>query len=108
MLTLAESPAISDRDATELSLPWELMERLYENIRKQYRPGKLDCRGIVVVANDDAETRTRRSAGRDLGWQKFFGIDLQIIAVEGDHLALPRDYNRELELNLTAALDRLT
>jgi hypothetical protein len=84
------------------------MEKLYENIKKQYRPSKLDCRGIVVVASDDEETWTRRSAGRDLGWQKFFGIDLQIIGAESDHSRLPREYNRELELNLTAALDRLT
>jgi thioesterase domain-containing protein len=104
----AEGPPISDTDTYEPSLAWELMEKLYENIKKQYRPSKLDCRGIVVVASDDEETWTRRSAGRDLGWQKFFGIDLQIIGAESDHSRLPREYNRELELNLTAALDRLT
>ena len=95
-----------DRDAYELSLDWDLMEKLYEHIGKQYRPNKIDCRGIVVVARDGAETRARRSLGRDLGWQKFFNIGLQIVVVETQHLTLPREYSRELELSLIAALDR--
>jgi amino acid adenylation domain-containing protein len=103
----AEGLAINDRDAYELSLAWELMEKLYDSIRKQYRPCKLDCRGIVVVANSVESTRSRRSAGSDLGWKEFFARGLQIITAANDHLALPRDYNRELELKLVAALDRL-
>jgi thioesterase domain-containing protein/acyl carrier protein len=99
--------AISDPDARELSLAWALMEKLYESIRKQYRPRKLDCQGIVVVANSDEETRVRRSARHDLGWNQFFESDLQIITAVNEHLALPRDYNRELELKLVAALDPL-
>jgi hypothetical protein len=99
--------AISSPDAREPSLAWPLMEKLYENIRKLYRPRKLNCRGIIVVANSDEETRIRRSARHDLGWNDFFGGDLQIITAANDHLALPRDYNRELELKLVAALDRL-
>ena len=83
------------------------MEKLYDSIRKQYRPCKLDCRGIVVVANSVESTRSRRSAGSDLGWKEFFARGLQIITAANDHLALPRDYNRELELKLVAALDRL-
>src|SRR5262249_10940894 len=75
----AEGLAINDREAYELSLAWSLMEKLYDSIRKQYRPRKLDGRGIVVVANSDEETRARRSAGRDLGWNEFFAIDLQVI-----------------------------
>jgi hypothetical protein len=38
---------------------------------------------------------------------QFFDSDLQIITALNDHLALPRVYNRELELKLVAALDRL-
>src|SRR5262249_23206073 len=60
--------ATSELDARELSLAWALMEKLYETIRKQYRPSKLDCRGIVVTGNTEAETLARRSAGHDLGW----------------------------------------
>jgi thioesterase domain-containing protein len=99
--------AVSHPDPRELSLAWPLMERLYEGIRKQYRPRKLDCQGILVVANSDEETRLRRSARLDLGWSQFFEGDLQVIIAASDHLALPRAYNRELELKLVAALDRL-
>lgn len=103
----AECPAIHDRDAHELSLAWVLMEKLYESIRKQYAPRELGCRGILVVANDDEETRARRSAARDLGWSEFFAGDLQIVTAAHHHAALPREYDRELELQLAAALDRL-
>jgi amino acid adenylation domain-containing protein len=102
-----EDLAINDREAYELSLPWVLMRKLYESIKEQYRPRKLDCRGIVVVANSDEETLAHRSAGRDLGWNEFFAIDLQVITAAKHHLALPRHYDRELELKLVAALDRL-
>jgi amino acid adenylation domain-containing protein len=103
----AEGLAVNDRKAYELSLSWLLMEKLYESVEKQYRPRKLDCRGIVVVANSEEATRVRRSAGRNLGWKEFFAIDLQVITAANDHLALPRGYDRELELKLVAALDRL-
>jgi amino acid adenylation domain-containing protein len=99
--------AISDPDVRELSLAWPLMEKLYGSIRKQYRPHKLGCEGIVVVANSDEETRVRRSAKHDLGWNRFFDRDLQIVNAVNEHHGLPRDYNRELELKLVAALDRL-
>lgn len=102
-----QSLAPSDADPRELSLAWPLMEKLYESVRKQYRPRKLDCQGILVVANSDEETRVRRSARLDLGWSQFFEGDLQIITAENDHFALPRAYNRELELKLVAALGRL-
>jgi len=103
----AKGLAINDREPYELSLAWELMNKLYDSINIQYRSRKLDCRGIVVVANNDERTPARRSAGPDLGWNKFFAIDLQVITAESHHLALPQDYNRELELKLVAALDRL-
>ena len=102
-----ERVAHSDADVPELSLAWPLMERLYERIGMQYRPRKLHCQGILVVANSDAETRLRRSARPDLGWSRFLKGDVEIITAEGDHFALPRAYNRALEIKLVAALDRL-
>src|SRR5438270_9220498 len=96
-----------DSDPRELSLAWPLMEKLYESIRKQYRPRKLDCQGILVVANSDEETRVRRSARLDFGWSQFFEGDIEIIIAASDHFTLPRAYSRELELKLVAALDRL-
>ena len=96
-----------DADPRELSLAWPLMEKLYESVRKQYRPRKVGCQCILVVANSDEETRVRRSVRRDLGWSQFFEGDLQIITASNDHFALPRAYSRELELKLVAALDRL-
>jgi thioesterase domain-containing protein len=105
-LARPENPAVSDRDGYDLSFAWELMEKLYESIRKRYRPRKLDCKGIVVVAESE-ETMTLRSAAWDLGWKNLFGMNLHIIKTASDHLSIPKEYDRELEQKITAALHQL-
>ena len=93
---------VSDEENTRL--PWRLVERLYCEIDKSYRPRPLDSRGILL------RTKTRdgfRNYDHSLGWEGLFTRGLEISSILEDHDAIFRQDISTIAREINAALNRL-
>ena len=91
-------------DEESMLLPWRLVERLYCEIDKSYRPRPLDSRGILL------RTKTRdgvRNYDHSLGWEGLFTRGLEISSILEDHDAIFRQDISTIAREINAALKRL-
>jgi thioesterase domain-containing protein len=99
-----ELSAFFDEEA--MPMQWALIQRLYSEASKNYRPRRLDCRGILFRATPKDEGIAAALDGT-LGWKKLFTAGLEIVPVAGDHhsMLLPPN-NLTLAREVNAALNR--
>ena len=86
---------------------WPLIERLYDNSLRSYKPQRLDCRG-VLFRTDRSEDCPSENAAMDLGWADLFGQGLEIVQVTGDHFTMMREplHAQALAHKMSQVLDR--
>ena len=80
-------------DEEGVPLQWGLLYQSYGEAMKNYRPRRLDCRGILFLSTAYDE---------GLGWQKLFTGGLEIVPVPGGH----KPHNLTLAREMNAALNR--
>jgi amino acid adenylation domain-containing protein len=73
-------------------LEWELVSRLYRQLRKTYVVRPLASRGVLVRADPEGSNDPIRVYDKTLGWKHIFSDGLQIIRVAADHHSLVK-YN---------------
>ncbi|HVY05093.1 MAG TPA: amino acid adenylation domain-containing protein [Burkholderiales bacterium] len=74
-------------DECGMPLPWGLMDRLYSEIDKTYRPLPLDCKG-VLLRTAEIEGREIVAADDALGWENVFAQGLEIVPLAGNHYSI--------------------
>jgi len=87
--TIMRRPGLITSRLDELNMPlrWGIMEKIYANSIKSYRLRRLDCRGILFVADLESETPFR-VLDSSLGWRGLFSGGLEIIRVKGNHFTM--------------------
>lgn len=74
-------------DEHGMPLPWGLMDRLYSEIDKTYRPCSLDSRG-VLLRTAEIEGRQIVAADDTLGWGSLFTQGVEIVPIAGNHYSI--------------------
>jgi thioesterase domain-containing protein len=93
-------------DEEGIPMQWALIERLYRKASKNYRPRRLDCRGILFRATPKDEGKAAALDGT-LGWKNLFTAGLEIVPVAGDHHSMIQPPNNlTLAREVNAALNR--
>ena len=95
---LRDPGMLSDKtDERGVPLRWGLIERLFLNAIKSYRPQRLDCRGVLFRVNSEDDGPV---CGLDesLGWENLFSDGLEIVEIPGDHVTLMRPGPSQLTL----------
>jgi amino acid adenylation domain-containing protein len=99
------SPAILSSlcDERGMPLPWVLVEALFEELDKTYRPRRLDSQGVLfrteapsLYAYDDDS----------LGWKGLFARGLEIRSMVGDHLGVYREQLPALAAEISDVIER--
>jgi thioesterase domain-containing protein/acyl carrier protein len=94
-------------DEEDMPMQWALIQRMYRKASKNYRPRRLDCRGILFRATPKEEGIVAALDGT-LGWKNLFTVGLEIVPVAGGHLEMLQPPNNlTLARELNAAINRL-
>ena len=85
-----------------MPLPWALLDRLYTDIDKSYRPCRIDSQGLLI--------RTKASSARanddTMGWKGLSTRGLETTSIAGDHDGIYREDVPTLARQITDAVDR--
>jgi hypothetical protein len=95
-LWLRPNELTSFLDEDGIPLRWHLVERLYKELERNYRPAPLDCRGIVVRPEFLDHHGAVRAPDEYLGWKTLFNRGAEAISVPGNHFSMVREHNRAL------------
>jgi len=93
-------------DEQGMPLPGGLLDRLYRNLEKSYRPRPLDSRGILFTTDSSDAEKAVRAFDGSLGWKNLFTRGLEIIPMIGDHLSMIREHNSTLAREMDEVLKR--
>jgi thioesterase domain-containing protein len=74
-------------DENGVPMPWELFDRLYSQIDRNYRLGSVDSRGILL-RTAEIEGKLAIAPDETFGWGDLFARGLEVIPLEGDHSAI--------------------
>jgi thioesterase domain-containing protein len=73
-------------------LRWNLVERLYTEIERDYELAPLDCRGIVIRPEFLDRHSAVKAPDEYLGWGKLFERGAKTLSVSGDHFSMVREH----------------
>jgi thioesterase domain-containing protein len=93
-------------DEQGMPLPGGLLDRLYRNLAKSYRPRPLDSRGILFTTASTDAAKAARAFDDTLGWKNQFVRGLEIVPMIGDHLSMIREHNSTLAREMNEVLKR--
>jgi thioesterase domain-containing protein len=93
-------------DEQGMPLPGGLLDRLYRNFAKSYRPRPLDSRGILFTTDSTDTAKAVRAFDDTLGWKNLFVRGLEIVPMIGDHLSMIREHNSTLAREMNEVLKR--
>ena len=68
-------------------VPWVVMERIYLNAMRRYRPQPLDCRGVVIESKEDWWVGANRQ-DPTLGAGSLFEGKVEVMEIAGNHLGV--------------------
>ena len=71
-------------------VPWEIMKRIHEHARENYRLQPLNCRAVFFRAQDSSHAHLYR-VDAYMGWDGLFKGGLKIVDTPGDHFTLLKD-----------------
>jgi hypothetical protein len=101
-------PPTAECDDLGTPLHWAVVERVYFHAVKNYLLHRLDCRGVLFLA-DPKEERPARDLDGSLGWGNLFGRGLQTLQMTGDHLTMmQRPHSLALARAISAVLSGST
>jgi thioesterase domain-containing protein len=69
----------------DLEVPWVVMERIYLNAMRRYRPQPLGCRGVVIESKEDWWVRANQE-DPTLGARALFEGGVEVLQIPGNHL----------------------
>jgi thioesterase domain-containing protein/acyl carrier protein len=93
-------------DEEGVPVRWGLLERLYWEIERKYRPQALDCRGIIFRTEFMDLNQSVRVLDESLGWQRLFTRGLVAFPISGDHISIFREQSHSLALIINKVLQR--
>jgi surfactin family lipopeptide synthetase A len=83
-------------DQKGIPLRWNLVERLYTELERNYRLEPLDCRGIVIRPEFLDRHGAIRAPDKYLGWKMLFERGVRALSVSGDHFSMVREHGKAL------------
>jgi len=75
-------------DEQGMPVPWELLDRLYDEIGRTYRLRSMDSRGVLLRTAEFDGKRVDHAPGDALGWENLFNRGLEIIDIPGEHYSI--------------------
>ena len=76
------------QDEQGMPLPWGLLDRLYNEIDKDYTLRSLDSRGALFRTSELDGKLAAYALDEALGWENLFTQGLEIIPIAGDHSSI--------------------
>jgi hypothetical protein len=83
-------------DQKGIPLRWNIVERLYKEIERDYQPKPLDCRGIIIRPEFLDRYGALRAPDEYLGWKVLFKRGVRGLCVSGDHFTMVREHGQTL------------
>ena len=71
-----------------MHVPWTIIERIYRQANRRYRPQILSSRGILLVSQDDWQSNAYRRLDDSLGTRKWFTEGVEVMNAPGDHVTV--------------------
>lgn len=97
-------PLTAKYDDLGTPLHWAVVERVYFHAVKNYRLQRLDCRGVLFLA-EPIEEKPARDLDGSMGWGNLFGRGLETLQMTGDHLTMmQRPHSLALAREISTAL----
>jgi amino acid adenylation domain-containing protein len=91
-----------------LHVPWTVIERIYRQAMRGYRPQPLSCRAKLLVSQEDWMAKAYRRMDHTLGAGRYFSGGVEVGEVPGNHVTiLSENYLPELAEQFNRCLTAL-
>jgi thioesterase domain-containing protein len=91
-----------------LHVPWTVIERIYRQAMRGYRPQPLSCRAKLLVSQEDWMAKAYRRMDHTLGAGRYFSGGVEVREVPGNHVTiLSENYLPELAEQFNRCLTAL-
>ena len=95
-LWLRPNELTSFLDQKGIPLRWSLVDRLYQEIERNYQLEPLDCRGIVIRPEFLERHNAVKAPDEYLGWKSLFERGVKALSVPGDHFSMVQEHGHTL------------